>query len=526
MDSSPLLVSLPAIIALLFKIGIFVYARASGVHTHLMRLYLYFLFALSIQNVAEISHFYTLARDAMPYLEFTVFYAALVIAVALLLHLAISMSFRNEDVWTKYVLAGIYSYAVILVVLLIFTPWVIADLVRLRYTATRVPGPLFPALEVFVVGGFFCAVGIFARGARHQDTSPKRAKATIMLLAIIPMAAVMITVFAMLHFNVRLFNATVINPVAITFFLAVTVYAIHQHRLFDIQFFIPWSKVRKRKSAFYERIRALVAEIADLGTVNQAIGRLAETLRCPVALVGGNRSVLAFTGGGARMTEFPKDGLRGIDRITVANEIADSMPDTHALMRQYGIAAIVPFYPHSRAAASWMLLGESFSEQVYTPLDFKMVEQLFDKMAELFLDRMIHLRTQLADAQRHMRILEQRLHKTEENLMAVKDENSGLREQNSRLLTDNLSSLQTLVLWPSAAASERASAPRADPQSQPETKTLEEYVSEFEAQIIKQTLERCNGNKSKAARILGLRPNTLHYKLERYGLVVEKKKTA
>ena len=58
-------------------------------------------------------------------------------------------------------------------------------------------------------------------------------------------------------------------------------------------------------------------------------------------------------------------------------------------MRSHGVAAVVPFYPHSQSASGWMLLGDAFSEQVYTPLDFKMVEQLFDKMAELFLDKLL-----------------------------------------------------------------------------------------------------------------------------------------
>lgn len=50
------------------------------------------------------------------------------------------------------------------------------------------------------------------------------------------------------------------------------------------------------------------------------------------------------------------------------------------------------------------------------------------------------------------------------------------------------------------------------------TKTLEQYVAEFEANIIADTLRHCEGNKSKAARLLGLRPNTLHYKLSRLGI--------
>lgn len=49
-------------------------------------------------------------------------------------------------------------------------------------------------------------------------------------------------------------------------------------------------------------------------------------------------------------------------------------------------------------------------------------------------------------------------------------------------------------------------------------RSLDELVAEFESGIIQQTLDRCDGNKAKAARVLGLRPNTLHYKLERYGL--------
>lgn len=54
--------------------------------------------------------------------------------------------------------------------------------------------------------------------------------------------------------------------------------------------------------------------------------------------------------------------------------------------------------------------------------------------------------------------------------------------------------------------------------SERKAKTLEQYVSEFETHIIADTLRHCEGNKSKAARLLGLRPNTLHYKLSRLGI--------
>lgn len=55
-------------------------------------------------------------------------------------------------------------------------------------------------------------------------------------------------------------------------------------------------------------------------------------------------------------------------------------------------------------------------------------------------------------------------------------------------------------------------------------KTLEQYLAEFEASILTNTLKQCEGNKSKAARLLGLKPNTLHYKLSRLGIDTDKRK--
>ena len=247
------------------------------------------------------------------------------------------------------------------------------------------------------------------------------------------MTLVVITVLVLLHFGIRWINASVVFPVAITYFLVVTAYAIHQHRLFDIQFFIPWSKVRARKTAFYDRIRAMTAEIADLGSVREATHRLSETLGCSVALVSTGKPVLAVAGGAQQMVAFPLEQLRNIDRIVVANEIADSAPATYALMRQHGVAAVVPFYPHSQSASGWMLLGDAFSEQVYTPLDFKMVEQLFDKMAELFLDKLLLMRSQLAAAERRLQTMEFRLQEAETGIATLRSENETLQQSNLRL---------------------------------------------------------------------------------------------
>lgn len=49
-------------------------------------------------------------------------------------------------------------------------------------------------------------------------------------------------------------------------------------------------------------------------------------------------------------------------------------------------------------------------------------------------------------------------------------------------------------------------------------RTLEEVVSEIEKRVIMETLQETGGNKTEAARKLGIATRSLYYKLERYGL--------
>jgi DNA-binding protein Fis len=48
---------------------------------------------------------------------------------------------------------------------------------------------------------------------------------------------------------------------------------------------------------------------------------------------------------------------------------------------------------------------------------------------------------------------------------------------------------------------------------------LKKLIDMMEREIIYQVLEEAHGNQRKAARLLGVRPNTLHYKIQRMGLV-------
>ena len=126
------LYALPAILALAPKV-LFTFTRFSELRTLETRLYLWFLFALSVQNLAEVGIFTSYAEH-LPF----VYFGASIIAIALLLHLAlvIARSGVTSPIW----LALLYTPTIVLEILLWFAPWLVQGFEPLRYTYTRIPG--------------------------------------------------------------------------------------------------------------------------------------------------------------------------------------------------------------------------------------------------------------------------------------------------------------------------------------------------------------------------------------------------
>lgn len=434
MDITPY--AIPAILALFAKATIYFYSKLSQTRNLQTRLYLLFLFALSIQNLAEITFFTAQARNlSAPAGGFT-YFGASIVAIALLAHLA-SVLAVGKHVRQNLVVVAIYMPALLLEALLWNTNLLVSGFEPLHYTYTKIPGPFYFLFEIYALSYLGSVAVLLVYGSFKQTTSYEKAKNKLMLLGMIPIFLVVVTVIVLQHAGIRSFNTTVTLPIAVTFFLAVTAYATHQYRLFDIQFYIPWSEVRARKTAFYDRIRAMIAEIADLGSgsIGRALDRLADTLRCPVAFIDDTKAMVAAVGA-PQMLGMPVDTLKHIDHIVVANEIVDTKQDIYAVMKQYGVAAIVPFHPHSHSAASWLLLGEAFSDQVYTPRDFRMVEQLFDKMADLFLDKLVAMRTQLADAHLQIQTLTFQLERAQVNTTVLEQRVETLGRENLRLVRE------------------------------------------------------------------------------------------
>lgn len=428
---------IPSLVALVFKFVLLGYATRSSTKTALSRLFLAFLVLLSLFNIVELGgmhYYYPRSLDVVVERFGFVYVGLMVLIVGGILHISLRVSIdaANDPKWVRY-LWLLYLPAVPLLGLLFFTDKLIVGFEPFKDSILRRPGPLYFLFEAYVVLYLMAALANLVYGAR-SSRSPvvARIRNRLWLLALSPFFLMFVYLILASYVGLPRFTSTFYFPIGITFFLCVATYAIHEHRLFDLEFYIPWSKVRKRKTAFYERIRAMIAEVADLRSVNDAVDRLADTLRCPVALVGGPKPVCAAAGA-ATMTAMPLGPLRGMDHIVVAAEIADHLPQVHTLMKQHGVAAVVPFYPHSTSAASWLLLGDSFSNQVYSRLDFRMVERLFDRMADLFLDKLLAMRAQLADAHAQIQTLQFRLQSAERNTAALQEKVDVLSRENARL---------------------------------------------------------------------------------------------
>lgn len=477
--------SIPAALALIAKLFILYFSQAAKVQNIQTRLFrMAVLFSIFL-NVPELIVLQKLVPNSSYYYCLIAYYTFSIPMIALLTHLAISISF--EDFHARRFLplyVAFYSYVLLMGALLLFTPWIVSGARDFNgYSTTRVPGSLIGLYDWFVIANCLALIFIPIFGLKHHGPGVARSRCQLWLAGSIPLGLLIVAVIILLNLRVQWFNATVTSPLLIAALLAASGYAVHNHRIVELGFYLPWSKTRKAKCAFYSRIATLGREIPKLPSVEALVRRLADVLSCPVVLVGDPLPVSAMVGLDKTITGFPPMELGKIDRFLVADEIRDSYPRIHILMLKHRVAAVVPFFPHSSTASRWLLLGEPFSRRVYSNRDFEAVEALFDKMSGLFLDKLLELSARLETSRARIAELENKYPSIQKQLQDT------VRSAHARSLDKTFP-----------------------------TKTLQDSVAEFEATLITQALRLSKGNQAETARLLGLRPNTLYYKMERYGL--------
>ncbi|MBI3896716.1 MAG: hypothetical protein HY308_00295 [Gammaproteobacteria bacterium] len=512
-------IAVPAMVALVFKAVLLGYAVRSPISNERTRLFLALLIALAAHNLSEVlalTYFTNFGlTSTMQVLGFA-YVGLLIPVIALILHVSLRLSFdwRPSDPHLR-MQPLLYLPGAILLCLLLFTDKLVLGFRPFQNTVLRVPGQWYFLFEIYFEVYLLVAISSLFYGSRpSRPSTVARTCNRLWLVAILPTVLLCVYLIVANHFGWTKITSTIYVPITLTFFIILASYATNEYRPSDVQYYIPWSKVRKHKNVFYERIQAIIKELADMRTVDEAMSRVSGLLRCSVALVGGWRPVLAMAGDRSiQLAQFPHERLEKIDHILVAHEIEQAMPDMHQVMKQFGVAVIVPFYPHAKTAASWMLLGDSFSDSVYTSRDFKKVERLFDNLGEFFLDKLTYLRTELTQAKDRNQSLQEKVAVLKSESAKARDESLALRDYNFRLQLENHSLRMTV------RPSQPGQLLRLVPKTQPEdNRPLADKLAEYEAHLIQQALRRCNHNKSEAARQLGMRPNTLHYKIERYRL--------
>lgn len=510
-------IAVPALIALVFKLGLLGYSIKLQATNFLARLVLVLLVAFALHNFVEFVGMTAWTGEVTPTIEQLGFayIALLILAIAFILHVALRLSFDlpPEDKRVRLQVL-LYIPAAILLCLLLATDQLVTGFQPFRNTVLRVPGPLYIFFETYVIVYLAVALASLVYGARgSRKSANRRTRNQLWLLALLPTGTLIFYLIVANHYGVAKLTSTIYLPIPWTIFLLVAIYTTHHYRLFDIGFFIPGSKVRKRKTEFYRHVQALIAEIADLRSVQKVLDGLANTLCCQVALIGGPRPLTAaskgqrpVTGSVALFTQFPREALQKIDRMVVADEIADSRPGLYTLMTRHQVDAIVPINFQSEWSAHWILLGERFSEQVYTPLDFKVVESLFDRIAECFLDNSLPLRSQLIGANEDLREFKRRLAVAWDELDNLRKKAASAEAQNRKLSEEE----ETLLRQRLTGIGDRLLESIVSRE-----KTLERYLADTEAEIVAAALKCCAGNKARAARLLGMSLDTFRSIIER-----------
>jgi hypothetical protein len=509
--------ALPAVLSLIAKAAIYFYARYSKVHNLQTRLYLLFLFSLSVQNLAELGAFVAKAESLVQPWSGRLYFGTNIFAVVFLLHLALLVGngwrHTSDNKIPAWGIALLYTPALFLETLLWGTSLLVAGFEPMGYTYTKIPGLLFFLWESYAICYFFVAMGVLVYGSSTRSTAFQRLQNKFLLVGLLPIITLAIAVIVLQRFGFHGFNTTSTLPIAITFFLAVTAHATHQHRLFDIEFFIPWSKTRKRKTEFYRRIQTTMGEIAVMNSVQEILDRVAKILRCQVALLGMPQPIVAPVADQRRGADgdspsaFPEDALRSIAHIVVTEEIAQTQPELCGLMKRYKIGAIVPFEGYADLSPHWMLLGEHFNRQVYTPLDFHSVEALFHRITDRFLEDRLLQRAELEQLQEENGEIDREIAEIEADTAQINRDNALMEAANRRLREDNAGLRRDrLHVVKSATAEEAPEKPR----------TLQERLDEVEGLFVEAALAHFSGDIAGAARRLGVSPRTMHHLMQRH----------
>jgi len=640
---------LVALTGLVCKLVFLWWARPQQANFTIGRIHLSVLAALILANAVEFATYYDpLPMPTKEYFESYMMrssYIAYFITIATLVHLVLVAAFDiHQYRFYRVFTLVLYSFTFMGMAIVMFTNEVVTGFEYVPEITIGLPykgihGPWYSLYMYMVLFGLLVLIVSLVYGSIRQNSPRKRMRCRWLLFALTPLVmAASAVIPKLLGFYTAPFNATVIMPLASTLFLAITVYATHQHQLFGLE--LPWSLSWWQKTPFYRRLYRILDEMSRFPNIHGIVERLEDVLNTGVVLLAPNGEVYeSKTATLTKMRNVPRTFLESMNRTVVTEELQESDLSLYKALSSHAVSAAIAFYPHhsrsrSVKASGWLLLGHGFGNRSYNLPEKHALEELIAGVAELHDDRIVSLQHQIETQKDAIQILQQRMPEPPTRALRGHEINSGganksqeqpLQETAEELLqtvtADILADLDgdrakvlvfsrdrsfieqlqknipqlddyvapypyvltkqpipSVLIYDRREANEiddvrlcewlkpakytvtvfilgaqgmimsdidkhalvvlqnydnfpsaeelvrqvRNALPRPSATS-PMHRTLDNYVAIFETNIIKKTLNIAEWDRRKAARLLGISPNTLYKKIRQYGILrVEK----
>lgn len=222
--------AIPALVALVIKIGLLTQTRSvesgPGRALHL------FLICLAVQNIAEVGVFFT-GSAGIAFVLVNLYMAATVCALCqgVVFGAAVARARTGGAPWWLAALAAG------LVTALLVTDWIVLGYEFNGYVLVSTKGPYYWVFTLTVLACIAAMTALLLIGARSGEQRTQR-ECTLTLIGLTPVFVTGVLVVLLRQAGSGI-SAAVLIPFAVTFFLAVTVYAVRAHQLFDIRILIP-----------------------------------------------------------------------------------------------------------------------------------------------------------------------------------------------------------------------------------------------------------------------------------------------
>ena len=232
----------PALLALIFKLFILVYAQMDN---RISKSLLVLISILACHNALELIGYTRFLDDQSVATLFRGYYVATVLMVVTLPVHAHIVSGTSS----KTLLPLLGGAALLISLVIMFSDLIVAGHTSIGYSVTALIGPYFYVFTLFVLFSLTACLLTLIAGVKNAKTAMAANRCLYSLLAFSPLLLVSLFVLVLKLFEAGVNGAGII-PVATTIFLYILLKSESNHRLTDIRRFLPLSQEKRSANEF------------------------------------------------------------------------------------------------------------------------------------------------------------------------------------------------------------------------------------------------------------------------------------